>query len=423
MRSTATLPATLLLLTSLVGVSRAQVVIISIDESDTRPRARFGIGVNGGGSWTNFVGAILVDDPAFDGAADSNGFARQGWPWYAGGDLSASIETNGCPSPPQCQRVDVSSAPASMNQGRTDLPQAPLTMRARSGHHYRIKARVKSDAGSSVRLGLLDDNWTGRYGDPASVGTDWQVVETVIVPSQDYLLRGVSIRFEQAGTYWIDDVVAWDEDDYDPECGLSATFVQRLTELEPEVLRLGGLGVNGIPLESYIRHPWSLDYGPPGLQPDMDLNTFLCLCRKVGAQPFITVPPAFSDSTHWQAGDLTYEVIDSVYEDHGNLVDYIGGDSSTAYGARREAAGYGRWDTQFELITFELGNELWGTPDDHWDMDINGDETLEQQMQNFVTYNRRRMTEMKSRPGWRSNMRVGFCGRSPDVWMGGWPGS
>ena len=49
---------------------------------------------SGGGGWTNFVGAILVDDPSFEGPADGNGFARAGWPWFSGGTLSASLDTS-----------------------------------------------------------------------------------------------------------------------------------------------------------------------------------------------------------------------------------------------------------------------------------------------------------------------------------------
>ncbi|HUU00351.1 MAG TPA: hypothetical protein VM425_02820 [Myxococcota bacterium] len=408
----------------LCAPSRAQTVSLQLDDSVVAPRALVGIGVNGGGSFYNFVGAILVDDPGFEGPADGNGFAHNGWPWYASGDLSASVDTGQPYSGAQCQKLIVNSAPASINQGRADLPQAPLVMIARPGHGYRIKVRMRSSvADARVQLGLLDDGWSGRLGPELTVGTSWQVVESTYQPSEQFLLRGVSIRFLDAGTFWLDDLVAWDENDIDPDTGLSATFVSRLEDLAPATLRLGGLGVNGIPLEQYLRHPWDLDYGPPGLQPDMDLNTFLRLCKRVGAQPFITVPPAFSDDTHWQTGDLTYEVLDSVFVDHGNLVDYVGGDAGTTYGTRRGADGFGRWDTQFGRIYFELGNELWGTPDDHWDMDINGDESLEQQMQNFVAYNQCRMDEMKSRPGWRDNMKLGFCGRSPDVWIGGWPGS
>jgi hypothetical protein len=135
------------------------------------------------------------------------------------------------------------------------------------------------------------------------------------------------------------------------------------------------------------------------------------------------VPPAFSDATSWTIGDLTDHVIADVYVDHGNLVDYLGGDATTTYGARREADGFARWDLEFEAIDFELGNEPWGTPDDRWDMDPNGGEPLLQQMQNYATYCERRIGEMKGRPGWRATMRVGFAGRSPDIWLGGWPGS
>jgi hypothetical protein len=270
---------------------------------------------------------------------------------------------------------------------------------------------------------VVDEGWQERLGPDIPITTSWQVYEYDYVPASEHLLRGFAVGFEDNATYWFDDLLAWDTTDYDAETGLSATYVQRLAELNLDLLRLGGLGVNGIPLQSCLRERWDLDYGPPDLQPDFDLNTFLRLCRRVGAQPFITVPPAFSDDTSWQQGDLTDHVIANVYVDHGNLVDYIGGDNGTTYGARREADGLGRWDLEFDAIYFEMGNELWGTPDDNWDMDPNENEPQDVQMQNYATYCDRRMTEMKGRPGWRGNMKVGFGGRSPTTWLGGWPGS
>ncbi len=402
----------------------AQTATLTLDDTVIAPKGRLGIGVNGGTSWYDFVGANLVDDPSFEGAEDENGFARDGWPWSGGDGTSAGVETSGAVTGDQCQRVTVTGAPASMRQGRVDLPQLPHIRTATPDRTYRIKVQAKADTdGARIRLGVVDDGWQAVLGPEIGVGTDWTVVSWDYVPAAEHLLRGIAVGFADNATYWLDDLVAWDPADIDTATGLSAVYVERLRELQPATLRLGGLGVNGIPLESYLRRRWDRSYGPPDLQPDFDLNTFLLLCREVGAQPFITVPPAFSDDTHWQIGDLTDEVIAGFYTDHGNLIDYLGGDTTTAYGARREADGHTRWDLEFEVIYLELGNELWGTPDDHWDMDPAGDESLEQQMNNFATYNQVRMTEMKSRPGWRQNMRVGFCGRGPETWMGGWPGS
>ena len=403
----------------------AQEVTLTISDTMLAPKSQMGIGINGGGSWYNFVGAILVDDPSFEGPDGGNGFARHGWPWFTGGgSATGAIDTNDPVTGVQCQRVEVTSAPVHMSQGRDGLPQLPLIMTARPGSIFRIKLQIKSDMdGARVRLGVVGENWQGNYGPELSVSTGWQVIEWDYVPAQEHLMRGISVQFMDVASYWLDDLVAWDTTDLDPATGLSATYVARLKELKPDSLRMGGLGVNGIPLQTYLRDGWDLSYGPPALQPDFDLNTFLRLCREVGAIPFITVPPAFSDAASWQVGDLTDHVIANVYEDHGNLVDYLGGDANTAYGARREADGHSRWDQEFAVIYLELGNELWGTPDDSWDMDPNQNEDLLAQMLNFVTYNQTRMSEMRGRPGWRANMKVGFCGRSPTTWIGGWPGS
>ena len=345
-----------LVLTSLIGLGSAHAqVTLDLDETVIAPKSRIGIGVNGTSGWYNFVGANLVDDPSFEGDEQANGFARDGWAWSGTAGLTASVDGADAVSGVQSQKVVVTSAGA-MTQGRADLPQAPLILMRTSAGVIRIKMQVKSDTpGARVRLGVVDESWQPRVGGDLTVGTNWQVVQSDYDPATDHAFRGIAVTFVDAATYWLDDLVAWNVDDIDAATGLSATYVNRLEELHPASLRLGGLGVNGIPLESYLRRWWDLDYGPPALQPDFDLNTFLGLCKRVGAQPFITVPPAFSDSTSWQVGDLTDDVIANVFVDHGNLVDYLGGDGSTVYGARREADGHGRWDQQFDSIYFELG--------------------------------------------------------------------
>jgi len=413
------------LLVAAAPLAIAQTVTLTVDDTVLAPKSRIGIGVNGGGGWYNFVGANLVDNSCFEAPADADGFSQRGWPWGStnAGALTASVDDTVAASGQQSQKLVVTGAPVAIRQGRADLPQQPLVMQVTPDGSYVIKARVRTqDAGASIRLGFLVDSWTPTLSDPIAVTTEWADYSWSYVPDAAAPLIGVAIEFETNTTYWIDDVIAWNENDIDPETGLSATYVERLKDMHPATLRLGGLGVNGIPLESYLFEPWDLSYGPPAFLEDMGLNTFLKLCRTVGADPFLVVPPAFSDPSHAAVGDLTDDIVDNYFTDHGNLVDYLGGDDSTTYGARREADGYGRWDLEFDTIYLELGNELWGTPDGAWDMRLDSEDLLTQ-MQRFVRYNQARMGEMRARPGWRDNMRVGFCGRGPETWIGDWAGS
>lgn len=424
---------------ALLGPSMAwsQTITVQLDDAVVAPHPRIGIGVNGGGGWYNFVGANLVDNSCFEGpehrnSSDpndtQNGISQRGWPWNIS-DVSAatpSVDSSERTSGSQSQKIVITGAPVRLSQGRVDLPQQPRAMRFTPSGSYVIKARVKaSSASAQLRLGFMLDGWSPTYGPAASVTTDWATYSWTYVPSANQELTGFSIELATNATYWIDDVIAYNANDLDPDTGLSAVYVARLRELHPDTLRLGGLGINGIPLESYLFEPWDLSYGPPAFMGEMGLNTFLKLCRAIGADPFISVPPAFSDPTMAALGDLTDDVVDNGVADHGNLVDYLGGDGSTAYGARREADGYSRWDSQFGVIYLELGNEIWGTPDGLWDMNFDSDSgnTTLIRMERFARYNVARMTEMKARPGWRSTMRVGFGGRDPTIWIGDWAGS
>jgi hypothetical protein len=402
--------------------NQAHATSIVIDDTVVAPKVAIGIGVNGSGGWYGFVGANMINNCGFEGAADSNGLSQSGWPWWKSGNLTSSVDTAAFSSGKQSQKI-VAEANSAIVQTRVDLPQEPLVMQTTNNGTYVIKARIKSLSGGSIQFGFVPGSWSTTYGPTIPVGTNWTTCSWTNIPNTDTLLRGFAVKFVSAGTYWVDDFICWNANDLDTTTGLSKTFVDRLKDLKPASLRLGGLGVNSIPLENYLARPWPLSYGPPPFEPEMDLDTFLTLCKSVGANPFICVPPAFSDAAHAALGDMTGDVVTNWYADHGNLVDYIGGNASTAYGARREAQGFSRWDSQFSVIYYELGNELWGTPDGKWDMNLTGSQSQNQLMENYKTYCVKRMTEMKGRPGWRANMQVGFGGFGPGTWIGGWPGS
>jgi alpha-L-arabinofuranosidase len=72
------------------------------------------------------------------------------------------------------------------------------------------------------------------------------------------------------------------------------------------------------------------------------LHEFLQLCQTVGAEPWYNLPPAITP-TEMQ-----------------NLIEYLGGDASTTYGAKRATLGQtAPWTSVFPVIHLELGNEQW----------------------------------------------------------------
>jgi hypothetical protein len=77
---------------------------------------------------------------------------------------------------------------------------------------------------------------------------------------------------------------------------------------------------------------------------DYGLHDFLQLCQTVGAEPWFVVPTTFSTV------------------DASNLIEYLGGASTTPYGAKRAALGQTTpWTEVFSKIHLEFGNEAWNS--------------------------------------------------------------
>ena len=74
----------------------------------------------------------------------------------------------------------------------------------------------------------------------------------------------------------------------------------------------------------------------------LGLHDFLVLCETVGADPWLTLPPGFSQA-------------DAVH-----LIEYLAAPAGTPYGGRRAALGHpAPWTQTFRTIHLELGNEQW----------------------------------------------------------------
>jgi len=411
---------TALVLISLCSLSPLMAAT-TVTLSDTPVAPASSMAVNVGNATANFVNGSCFEAPA-----NGDGISATGWGWWKdGGTFTGAIDTTTKMSGNQSQRIVVTAAPAQLKQTRVDLPQAVLTTKLIAGHNYIIKARMKAGTATArMKLGFVNESWGTHYPTPATtLTTNWAEYSWTFTPSVTTLWRGVTIQFLDAQTYWLDDIIAWDSTDTDADTGFVKQYVDRLKEMKPKMLRLGGLGVNSIPLEEYLFRPWPASYGPQPTE-TLNINTFMTLCKVTNASPFVCMPPAFTDTASAATQtDLTWDLINNHYADHGNMVDYLGGDSNTTYGARRQADGFNRWDTQFPFIYYEMGNETWGTPDGIWDMHLAVQPAntpfpgagTDPWVDNYAVYCLKRLTEMKGRPGWRSNMRGGFGGFAADT--------
>jgi alpha-L-arabinofuranosidase len=127
------------------------------------------------------------------------------------------------------------------------------------------------------------------------------------------------------------------------------SVVEALERLQPGILRWMDSGQNwGSSLDNmlavqYARKP--AGFSPGSTEPaDMSvgLHDFLVLCRKIGAEPWFTIPMGTSE------------------QDTARLMEYLGGPPQSGYGAVRARLGQkDAWTKEFATIHLEFGNETW----------------------------------------------------------------
>jgi hypothetical protein len=128
--------------------------------------------------------------------------------------------------------------------------------------------------------------------------------------------------------------------------------VSTLIALHPGSLRYMDSGTNfGSSIDNMIAPPFARQRAGSSTQSTeqddipLGLHEFLQLCQTVGAEPWYNMPPAMSPA------------------EMQKLVEYLGGDASTPYGAKRAALGQiAPWTSVFPVIHLELGNEQWNYP-------------------------------------------------------------
>jgi hypothetical protein len=170
-------------------------------------------------------------------------------------------------------------------------------------------------------------------GDEAGNAVGIIKVEFAPVPGSTMLLDDVSLDRPQ-------------EDATNPTV-FREEVVTALRELRPGVLRYFG-NQHGDTLDNQIapefgrRRPWHSLWVFDGEQIEYGLHDFLVLAETLGCEPWYSIPITFS------------------LQEVRNLMEYLGGDASTPYGAKRAARGHPQpWTATFPRIHLELGSESW----------------------------------------------------------------
>ncbi len=160
-----------------------------------------------------------------------------------------------------------------------------------------------------------------------------------------------ALKFDVAqGSVLLDDVALTPAANTQNPTAFRDEVVQALEALHPGTLRYqdaNGAGLGGS-IDNAIAPPFArVRTGFSEQETERDditvgLHEFLTLAKAVGANPWYNVPIGVSPV------------------EMQNLIEYLAGDASTPYGAKRAALGQtAPWTTVFPKIYLELGNEAW----------------------------------------------------------------
>jgi alpha-N-arabinofuranosidase len=141
-------------------------------------------------------------------------------------------------------------------------------------------------------------------------------------------------------------------------------LMQMMVDMKPKFLRFpGGNFLEGPDFENAF--PWKTTLGPIDNRPGhkgswgyrptdgMGLYEFLMWCEEMGAEPVLAVYAGYSlNGDHVDAGPLLKPYVEDALDE----IEYVIGDKSTYWGAKRVADGH---PEPFKLTYVEIGNEDW----------------------------------------------------------------
>ncbi len=219
---------------------------------------------------------------------------------------------------------------------------------------YQLQFKAKGTGGSSqISLRLARSNGATYLNQPLTLTSSWNTYTANFTASENGSAIGtVGVSFSTVGAdaFELDDVsLTKTGGDSSNRTAFRDPVVNALRTLQPGVLRFWG-GQLGETLDNLITPDFGrqragyLTWYTSADVIDFGLHDFLVLCQTVGAEPWFVVPSTFSTA------------------DAAHLIDYLAGDQSSAYGAKRAALGQTTpWTQIFSKIHLEFGNEAWNS--------------------------------------------------------------
>ncbi|MBR3504774.1 MAG: hypothetical protein IKO07_11135 [Clostridia bacterium] len=230
--------------------------------------------------------------------------------------------------------------------GRSGIGQEDLYVRG--GIPYECSLAVKALAETKVAVSLLaGDGTIHDSGTMTARAGDYKEIALLLTPAREDPEARLEITFDTEGTLMIGAASLMPSDHFH---GMRRDVIEKMKEIGIRLLRWPGGNFSGeyhwkdgllprnirAPLESYL----GLETQPHTLGYDFhEINTddFVALCREIGAEPFITINPAWNTP-----------------EESAQWVEYCNGDSATPYGKIRADRGYPK---PYGVKLWSLGNE------------------------------------------------------------------
>lgn len=220
---------------------------------------------------------------------------------------------------------------------------------------YTVNFRAKGVGGGNQlnisvgRIGSNRGNLT-YLSQNVTLSNAWKDYSFRFSAAEQGVIGTAAVSFSVNGaSALLDDATLVEEAAADNPTAFRNAVVYRLRALHPGVLRYMDNGTDfGSTIDNMLAVPFGrMRAGNSERIAEQDdvpigLHEFLVLCHAVGAEPWFTVPAVTSPA------------------EMQNLIQYLGGDSSTHYGGVRTALGQAApWTTVFPAIHLEFGNETW----------------------------------------------------------------
>ncbi|MDE1175297.1 MAG: hypothetical protein PW789_01660 [Edaphobacter sp.] len=220
---------------------------------------------------------------------------------------------------------------------------------------YRLTFRAKGVEGNNelhLSLGRQSKKGTTFFSKEVKLSNKWNDYSFDFNANDSGDEPGnVALKFNISGASILLDDVSLASTSKDNPTVFRDEVVATLKDLHPGVLRYNDEASMGSTIDNLIAPPMARQRagastgGKQAEELAIGLHEFLQLCQVVGAEPYYNMPPGISP------------------DEARHLIEYLGGASTTPYGAKRAARGQtAPWTSVFPVIHLELGNEQWNAP-------------------------------------------------------------